>query len=113
GVVAGEGETDSAGAARRNQVGAGPGSFQYGSEAVTIKRAARESGIDEVIAKPGDAGIGDRQSGELLAMGGQGLGVSGEPDDQGAGGGPVDAAGADRPRRVAGRRIGGDEFAAG
>ena len=55
--------------------------------------------------------VGDRQRGELLAMGGQLLGEIGEAEDQRAGGRRVDAAGGDGARLVADGRLGRREAA--
>ncbi len=60
---------------------------------VPIKRRAGEGGVDQLVAQLGGAAVGDRERGELLAMGGQFLGEVGESEDQGAGGRRIDAAG--------------------
>ena len=69
-----------------------PSAAQYGGKARTIKRGAGEGGIDQLVAQLRGALVGDRQGGELLAMGRQFLGEIGEAEDQGAGGGRIDAA---------------------
>ena len=64
------------------------------SKGVPIKRGAGEGRVDQLVAQLAVPAVGDRQRGELLAMGRQLLREIGEAEDQRAGGRRVDAAAA-------------------
>ena len=87
-VATGEGKAHGAWAfTARCSIGA-----QYGVKSALIKRGAGEGGVDDLVADLRRALVGDGERGELLTMGRNLLREVGEAEDEGAGGGRVDAA---------------------